>query len=131
MTVCKLKSISTVVAGGEKSVYFYFQQLHKFSGSLTFRWEVDIFYSKKMCKLLIVQQHWKAVGHEYSLFTIKYNKYSYSVTETLTCCIKSIVHDVILGALIYHILSHIGMQIFFTEAVQNFPSFKSYSVKIA
>lgn len=83
-----------------------------------------------MYKIFIVQQHSKAVGPQYSLFTIKYNKYSYSVTETLTCCIKNIVWDVILEALMYHILSHIAMQIFFTEAVQNFSSFKSYSVKI-
>lgn len=38
--------------------------------------------------------------------------------------------DVILEALMHHILSHISMQTFFTEAVQNFFSFKGYSVKI-
>lgn len=77
-----------------------------------------------MCNIFIVQQHSKAVGHQYSLFTIKYNQYSYSVTETLTFGVKK--HSVVL---MHHILSHISMQIF-TEAVQNFFSFKGYSVKI-
>lgn len=83
-----------------------------------------------MCNIFIVQQHSKAVGRQYSLFTIKYNKYSYSVTETLTFGKKNMVWDVIPEALMHHILSHISMQIFFTEAVQNFFSFKGYSVKI-
>lgn len=86
--------------------------------------------SKKTCKIFIVQQHSKAVGHQYSLFSIKYHKYSYSVTETLAFCVKKITRDVILEASICHILSHIDMQIFCTQAVQNFFSFKSYSVKI-
>ena len=86
--------------------------------------------SKKTCKIFIVQHYSKAVGHQYSLFSIKYNKYSYSATETLAFCVKKIAWDVILEALTCHILSHIDMQIFCTQGVQNFFSFKSYSVKI-
>lgn len=83
-----------------------------------------------MRKIFIVQQHSKAVGHQCSLLTSKYNKYSYSVTETLNFCIKNIVWDINLEALMHNILSHTGMQIFFTEAVQNFFSFEFSSVKI-
>lgn len=44
--------------------------------------------SKKTCKILVVQQDFKAVGHQYSFFSIKYNKYSNSVTETLAFCVE-------------------------------------------
>lgn len=51
------------------------------------------------------------------------------MAETVTCCIKN-MGDVIPEALMYHILSHIGMQIFFTEAVRNVFCFNRFSGKI-